>query len=82
MRTSNEIPRLISTADPADLTLVNGECGIPYFIANAFGVFHISWKSVFQSYIKYVYYIVVLPVLGRVTVREPSINTTLFRSFE
>lgn len=82
MRTSNENPRLISTADPAELALISGEYGIPYFISNASGVFQMRWRPVFQSYVKCVCSMVVLLVLGGVTVRELSIETALFKSFE
>lgn len=82
MRTSNEIPRLMSAADPAELPLKSGEYGIPYIISNVFGVFQMRWRSVFQIYVKCVCSKVVLLVLGIATVRELSTETVLFKSFE
>lgn len=75
------VPRLIPDADPAEAPL-SGEYGIPYLTSHTFGVFQMSRRSVFQSNVKCVCNIVVLLGLGRVTVRELSIETALFKSFE
>jgi len=81
MRTSSEIPQLISTGNPAELPLINGEYSIPLFISSAFGVSQMRCRFAFQSYVKCIF-CMVLPVLKRVTVRELSIETALFKSFE